>query len=516
VTETEVVVEDDIKPHTALLEARDLVKSYGPVRAVRSVSMAARVGEVVGLVGENGAGKSTLLNMLSGTVQPDSGSILYKGEEITLSSYRGATDKGVFRIFQHQALVPNVSVAANVFLAQEDKFTRFGMLDTRRMVRLTQEIFDELSVKLSPSAELGSLTFAQRQVVEIVRSLAQARLLGIEHPVILYDEPTSALSREQIEFFFEFVHSIKDRAAQVFVSHRLEEIIELCDTMVVLKDGQVVSVQDDPHALTEKQIHELMVGRETEAYNRLHHVDRTQTPRLSLSGFSGPGFHDIDLEVMPGEVLGVAGVVGSGKSELGRAIFELGGSAHGVLQIDGATPKRTGSRHGIRASIGYVPTERHKEGIILGMSVAQNLSLPEVGAAISPPVISRSKEVADSKTAIKELNIRTPSHDTTIGNLSGGNQQKVLLARWTALKSRLLVLDNPTNGVDVGAKAEIYRIVEGLTEQGVSVVLISDDLPEIMALADRIIVMKDGAVKTSVDVDPDNPPSEVELVAAMV
>lgn len=507
---------DTVGTHTALLEARDLVKSFGPVRAVRSVSLSARVGEVVGLVGENGAGKSTLLNMLSGTLAPDEGEMLYQGKNVSFTSYRNATENGVFRIFQHQALVPNLSVAANVFLAQEDKFTRFGIIDSKRMERLTSEIFDELDIGLSPTTELGELKFAQRQIVEIVRSLAQARLLGIEHPVILYDEPTSALSREQIEFFFGFVNSIKSRAAQVFVSHRLDEIIELCDSMVVLKDGQVVSVQDDPHALTEKQIHELMVGRETQAYNRFHHVDRTQTPRLSLAGFSGPGFYDIDLEVMPGEVLGVAGVVGSGKSELGRAIFELGESATGSIEIDGTEPARTGARRGIRASVGYVPTERHKEGIILGMSVAHNLSLPEVGAAITPPIVSRRKEVADSKAAITELNIKTPSHDTIVGNLSGGNQQKVLIARWTTLNSRLLVLDNPTNGVDVGAKAEIYRIVEGLTEQGVSVLLISDDLPEILALADRVVVLKDGRVKSRIEVDPERPPTEVEIVAAMV
>ncbi|MFV0452365.1 MAG: sugar ABC transporter ATP-binding protein [Propioniciclava sp.] len=511
------MAEDTIHTHDALLQARDLVKSFGPVRAVRSVSLTARVGEVGGLVGENGAGKSTLLNMLSGTTEPDAGSILYNGTEVEFSSYRDATETGIFRIFQHQALVPNLTVAENVFLAQEDKFTRFGFIDSARMRRLTQDVFEELSITLSPAAQLGDLAFAQRQVVEIVRSLAQARLLGMDHPVILYDEPTSALSREQIEFFFSFVHSIKDRAAQIFVSHRLEEIIELCDTMVVLKDGQVVSVQDDPRALTEKQIHELMVGRETEAYNRLHVVDRSQTPRLAVSGFSGEGFHDIDLEVLPGEVVGIAGVVGAGRSELGRAIFELGQSSHaGTIKIDGAAPQQTGSRAGIRASIGYVPTERHLEGVILGMSVAQNLSLPEVGAALTPPILSRAKEVEETKVAIRDLNIRTPSYDTIISNLSGGNQQKVLIARWTTLRSRLLVLDNPTNGVDVGAKAEIYRIIEELTEEGVSVLLISDDLPEILAMADRIVVMKDGGVKTIVTVDPEQPPSEVEIVAAMV
>lgn len=499
-----------------LLEARELSKSFGPVRAVKSVSLEARVGEVVGLVGENGAGKSTLLNMLSGTLSPDSGSVNYSGRAVSFASYRDATEVGIFRIFQHQALVPNLSVAANVFLAQESRFTRLGFINSGRMESLTQAIFDEVNVDLSPTAELGSLKFAERQVVEIVRSLAQARLLGIEHPVILYDEPTSALSREQIEFFFSFVQSIKSRAAQVFVSHRLEEIIELCDSMVVLKDGEVVSVQDDPNALSETQIHELMVGRKAEAYNRAHKVDRNQEPRLRLSGFSGPGFHNVDLEVMPGEVVGVAGVLGSGKSELGRAIFELGESSIGTLEVDGRVPARTGARHGIRSRIGYVPGERHKEGVILGLSVAHNLSLPEVGAAVGSPFLSRRKELSETRAAITELSIKAPSPDSPIGDLSGGNQQKVLLARWTTLGSQLLVLDNPTNGVDVGAKAEIYRIIEALTETGVSVVIISDDLPEILALADRILVMKDGSIRSRVDVDAENPPSEVDLIAAMV
>ncbi|WP_066041751.1 sugar ABC transporter ATP-binding protein [Herbiconiux solani] len=499
-----------------LFEARSLTKSFGPVRAVKSVSIQSRVGEVLGLVGENGAGKSTLLNMISGTTEPDSGELLLGGQEVNFRTYQEATQRGVFRIFQHQALVPNLSVAANVFLAQESKFTRFGVLDSKRMRRLTQDIFDELGIELRTDTELSTLKFAERQVVEIVRSLAQARLLGIEHPVILYDEPTSALSREQIEFFFGFVRKIQPNAAQVFVSHRLEEIIELCDRMIVLKDGEVVSVQDDPHALSETRIHELMVGRKAEAYNRSHHVDYTQTPRLEVEGLTGEGFADVSLRVMPGEVLGIAGVVGSGKSEFGRAVFELGKGVEGRIEIDGKAPERDGSRAGIRARLGYVPTERHKDGLVLGMSVAHNLSLPEIGAAIGSPVINNRKETANTKKAITELGIRTPGPDTLVSSLSGGNQQKVLLARWTTLGSRLLVLDNPTNGVDVGAKAEIYRLIESLTETGVSVVLISDDLPEILALADRIVVMKDGQVRTTTDIDPANPPSEVELVAAMV
>ena len=363
------------------------------------------------------------------------------------------------------------------------------------MVQKTQEIFDELSVDLDPTAELDSLKFAERQVVEIVRSLAQARLLGITHPVILHDEPTSALSREQIEFFFDFVRRIKNQAAQVFVSHRLDEIIELCDRMVVLKDGTVVSVQNDPTALTEKEIHSLMVGREAERHTRAARTNDETEPRLELSGFTGEGFSDISLQILPGEVLGVAGVVGSGKSDLGRAVFELGQGATGTLKVNGVEPARQGSRAGIRSSLGYVSNERHRDGIIAGMSVSHNISLPEIGAALGPVIVSGNRETTNADTAIKDLNIKAPGPDTLVGNLSGGNQQKVLLARWITLGSKLLVLDNPTNGVDVGAKAEIYRIIEGLTQQGVSVMLISDDLPEILSMSDRIVVMSDGRME---------------------
>ncbi|MGA1835381.1 sugar ABC transporter ATP-binding protein [Herbiconiux sp. 11R-BC] len=509
---TDVIIET----HAPLLQARDIVKSFGPVKAVRSISLDIRVGEVLGLVGENGAGKSTLLSLMSGTLSPDSGELVFNGKPTQFDSYRAATESGIFRIFQHQALVPNMSVAENVYLAHEKAFTRFGIISQRSMVKKTQEIFDELSVELDPSADLDSLKFAERQVVEIVRSLAQARLLGITHPVILHDEPTSALSREQIEFFFDFVRRIKHQAAQVFVSHRLDEIIELCDRMVVLKDGSVVSVQDDPTALTEKAIHSLMVGREAERHSRAARTNEETEPRLELTGFSGEGFSDISLTILPGEVLGVAGVVGSGKSDLGRAVFELGQGSTGSLKVNGVVPARQGARAGIRASLGYVSNERHRDGIIAGMSVSHNISLPEIGAALGPVIVSGSRETTNADTAIKDLNIKAPGPDTLVGNLSGGNQQKVLLARWITLGSKLLVLDNPTNGVDVGAKAEIYRIIEGLTQQGVSVMLISDDLPEILSMSDRIVVMKDGKVTSTVAVDVTAPPAEVDLVAAMV
>ena len=508
--------------NTPILVARGLDKRFGPVHANKSVDLDIRVGEVLGLVGENGAGKSTLLSMLSGTLQPDTGTLELNGKEVSFSSYYHSALNGVFRVYQHQALVPNLTVAENIFLAQEKKFARGGVLSRREMERRAQEIFDEFGVTLDPSAALSRLSFAERQVIEIVRCLAQARLLGITHPVILLDEPTSALTRGQIEFFFEFVNRVKAHAAQVFVSHRLEEIVSLCDRLVVLKDGEKVAENAHPRDLDESEIHSMMVGRTIAMHKRERRGQEelraaSQAPVLSLSGFSSDTFSDVSLEVARGEVVGIAGVVGSGKQHLGRAIFELGAGCSGEILVEGEAPRGTGPRQGIRSSVGYVPTERHREGLILSLTVAQNHSLPYVGAAIAPtPVIDGKKERADAIAAIEQLNIKTPSPNTLIRNLSGGNQQKVILARWLTLDSKLLVLDNPTNGVDVGAKGEIYGILDEITAKGVSVLLISDDLPELITMSDRILVMKDGRIKAEYVVDPENPPAEVDLVAAMV
>ncbi|WP_429951910.1 ATP-binding cassette domain-containing protein [Leucobacter allii] len=263
----------------------------------------------------------------------------------------------------------------------------------------------------------------------------------------------------------------------------------------------------------------MMVGRSIAMHRRERHVRETagEQPVLELRNFtSAKGFSDVTVSVAPGEIVGIAGVVGSGKGTLGRAIFELGRGCSGEILIDGERPKRTGPRAGIQRSVGYVPTERHREGLVLGMSVAQNHSLPFIGAAIGGPVIDGAKERREAVAAIEQLSIKTPGPGTLIRNLSGGNQQKVILARWLTIGSKLLVLDNPTNGVDVGAKGEIYTLLEEITASGVSVILISDDLPELLTMSDRILVMKDGRVRTEHAVDPAAPPAEVDLVAEMV
>jgi ribose transport system ATP-binding protein len=491
-----------------ILEVTGATKHFGPVMALTDVNLTARVGEVVGLIGENGAGKSTLLSVISGTLAADRGTVRLNGSEISPKNYHAATKLGIFRIYQHQALISTLPVYENVFLGQEPKFGRLGSVNRRAMSRRTARVFADLGVTgIEPDAPIGRYSFAQRQIIEIVRSLAQADLLEIDHPVILLDEPTSALSREQVDFFFDFVRRVRDRSAQIFVSHRLHELLELSDRVYVLKDGRNVAELDRAEPSTEKEheLHSLMVGRVSEEvlYHENEQLGSDGEVVLKVQDLSLPGsFAGVNFELHAGEVLGIGGVVGSGKSELGHVIAHAGEGATGVIELSGQELKGTGAREAIRKNIGYVPPERHEEGIIGLLSVAQNIALPKTGAA-----------AAD---AVEQLGIRTYSVDTQLDRLSGGNQQKVVLGRWTSLKSRILVLDNPTNGIDVGAKAEIYRLIRELTRDGVAVLLLGDDLAELIGLCDRILVMKDGRITAEVDAAAEHKPAEIQLVGSMV
>jgi ribose transport system ATP-binding protein len=507
-----------------MLEIRDLSKQFAGTWALAGASIDVYENEVIGLVGENGAGKSTLLNILSGVMSADSGEVLLHGKVVAPRSYHEATLQGVFRVYQEQALVPNIPVYENLFLSHEERFQRFGVISRRKMARSAREMLavvgKHIGVDFDPRRLTGDYRFSERQVIEIVKACSLADLLGVKTPLILLDEPTTALSGEEILFFISLVRQLRDRAAFIFVSHRLSEVLNLSDRVYVLKDGKIVSDLDSIDT-TESRLHELMVGRKRDEqyYKENEQSGRFGEQVLGVDGLSkGLLFSDVSLTVRAGEIVGIGGVLGSGKSEVGRVIMGAMAPDAGEISLSGKVINELGIADRINAGIGYVPQERHHEGLMLYQSVARNIMLPSVISMkrFGLPLLDMAAEKDLSNQAVKAFGIRTPSIRALGFSLSGGNQQKVVLARWLARRAKMLVLDNPTRGVDAGAKEEIYSLLRQFCREGVAILLITDDILELIGLSDRVLIMKDGQITSEVVSLPTQKPSEKQLVAYMV
>ena len=503
-----------------LLEMRGIIKSFPGVYALRGVNLTIGKGEVVGLVGENGAGKSTLMNIMNGVDHPDAGSILLNGRPIAPHSYYEATLLGIFRIYQEQALVPNIPVFENLFLSHEAHFSRFGLLDRRAMVRAAWQIFKEFGhERINPTAVTDSYDFSTRQVIEIIRAFALANVLQIDTPVILLDEPTASLSKEEIDFLGQLLRGIKHRAGILFVSHRLSEVHEWSDRIYIQKDGEIVA-EVDASSSTERSLHELMVGRvrDEEFYKENRQRQPGDDTVLTLNNCSGvSAFRNVSLRLHSGEILGIGGVLGSGKSELGRAIAGAFPLVEGSIDIFGRTIVHPTIQTMLETGVGYVPPERHEDGIILSFPVAWNISLVHTAVQNHPPyLLDLRRERTDAQSSIQQLQIRPQNSMALARNLSGGNQQKAILARWLVRDVKILILDNPTRGVDAGAKEDLYTLVRELTGKGVAIILISDDLLELIGLSNRIMIMRDGQQTLEIATPQQNKPQEAALVAQMV
>ena len=502
-----------------LLEVRDIARSFGPVRALAGVSFAVSKGEILGLIGENGAGKSTVLNIISGTDTGGTGEVLVRGKPVNFSNYHEATKAGVFRIFQELALVPNMTVWENLFLSHEKHFTSGGLIRRRSAIRRARELLRRFDHSwIDPMEKVENYPFAVRQVIEVLKAFALADLLGHDEPIVLLDEPTAALASDEIHFLQDLLVKAKDQSAVVFVSHRLSELLDWSDRIIVFKDGRMIT--EKPAAeLTEAALHFLMVGRERD--DQFYKEDRQREPEdneptLELTGVSdGATFRDVDLTVRRGEIVGIAGVLGSGKSELGRAIFGALPIVSGTMRYQGKPIESQTPANAAKNRIGYVSPERKDDGLLDTFTVAQNISFARI-ATQKGPLLNLGRERSQGREFVKSMRIKTPTPNEMILNLSGGNQQKAILARWLARGVDLLILDNPTRGVDAGAKEEIYEIIRGLTDDGVAVLLISDDLLEVIGLSNRIVVMKDGAPARQVSAAVTAKPHETDLVAAMV
>jgi ABC-type sugar transport system ATPase subunit len=475
-----------------LLEMRGISKRFGGTQALDQVDFSLDRGEVVGLLGENGAGKSTLIKILAGVHRMDQGAIFIDGKPVTLQTPQDAQRLGIAVIYQELNLTPNQTVAENVFLHHPQRMNgilgKIGIIDHRRRERETAALLAQLGITgLDIRRKVGELSVAFQQLTEIAKALA------LEARLIVMDEPTSALPDEEVEHLFEIIRRLRERGlGVVFVSHRLNEVRAICDRIVVLRDGKNAGALPVNEA-SDDRIIAMMVGR---SINNLY-PKRPATLGdvvLEVQGLTRRGIiEDISFHLRAGEVVGLTGLVGSGRTEVARAIFGADRIDKGTIRLNG-TPVRIRSPQDARnLGIGYVPEDRKVQGLVPGMTVRDNITLAVLRQlARAGHVVDRSVLEGVARRYVHELHLRPPRTDLPVGSLSGGNQQKVVLAKWLAVDLKVLLLDEPTRGIDVGAKAEIHGLIDELAHRGMAILLISSELPEVLAMSDRILVMSEG------------------------
>jgi ribose transport system ATP-binding protein len=506
------------------LSLRGISKAFGGQLALRGVGLDVADGEVVGLIGENGAGKSTLLNIACGVLRADHGEIRVDGSAVAPHSYREANLLGIFRIFQDPNLVDELKVYENVFFGWEQLFrTRAGTLNRSGLIRASAAALGEAGLPdVDVRRPLGELSRGERQRLDIARVIALAGRLEIARPIVLFDEPTTALDHEHANAFLELLGQLLGRASVVFVSHRLPEILRTCSRVVVLKDG-LNAGERNAAAVGEDELHQLMVGRlRTSNYYRQadqHEEQAGRAGRIRLTDVTvGGAVSGVSLAVADGEILGLAGTDGSGKRELGEAISGARPVTSGEVSVDGK-PLRPGIGAAVAEGIAYVPPDRLDSGLIPGASIlanAQLVSLADRFATRIGGVWRRSAARAAVTKVSQNLAIVSSGIDADVATLSGGNQQKVLLAKWLLREPRVVVLDNPTQGVDTGAREGIYRLIRDLARRGTAIILISDDLPELIGLSNRIAVVTLGRVVTEIPAPARAKPDEHEVVRWML
>ena len=467
-----------------LLRMSGVSKKFGGAVALEDVHLELHAGEVHALMGENGAGKSTLMKILSGVYTPDAGTIELNGEQISISSPRDALSKGIAIIHQELNTVPDMTVAENLSLGSEP--ARGGILNRRELRRSAQEKLDRIGADVPVDLPIGRLSVGMQQMVEIARAVAEnARILVL-------DEPTASLSQAEADRLFDLVEDMRGRGmALAYISHRMEEVWKLSDRITVLRDGRWVSTTARNEA-TPEEIVNRMVGRNVE--NLYVHQNREPgNTVLSVRGLTnGKGIGPVDLDVRAGEVVGLVGLVGAGRTELARMIFGADPKSGGTISIDGAEVQINKPGDAIANRIGLLPESRKEQALFLEMSIRDNAAMSTFGRFSSAGVLKRRSIRAAVKDEVASLRVRSTSIDQLVGGLSGGNQQKVVLSRWLMLEPKVLILDEPTRGVDIGAKQEIYRIINDLVARGVAVLVISSDLPEALGISDRVFAVRNG------------------------
>ena len=490
---------------SALLEMNDVSKRFLGVHALKGVHFDLRCGEVHALVGENGAGKSTLMKVLTGIHQPDGGEIFFEGKPYAVKNIGEAQNLGISMIHQELNMMNDLTVAQNVFIGRELK--KGPWLDDAGMVRETQKIFDRIGIKIDPKTKLGRLTVGKQQMVEIAKAVSR------ECKLLILDEPTAALTQTEIEDLFRIMGDLKAKGiGMVYISHRMDEISRISDRITVMRDGEYVGTVDTV-SVTKDDIINMMIGRVVYEDPKTHsEVPEDAETVLEVKNLSsGNLFKDVSFKLRKGEILGFSGLMGAGRTEVARAIFGAAPHDGGEIFVNGKRVNIKSPEDAVKLGIGYLSEDRKRYGLLLDKSVAENTALASIDKYTKGGIINDRQIKAEAREENAKLRTKTPSMEQLLKNLSGGNQQKVIIARWLIKNSDILIFDEPTRGIDVGAKSEIYTLMNQLAKQGKSIIMISSELVEILRMSDRILVMCEGKKTGELDISEANQENIMQL-----
>jgi rhamnose transport system ATP-binding protein len=491
-----------------VLSLRGISKSFPGVKALQDVQLDLYAGQVTALIGENGAGKSTIVKVLTGIYQPEAGTITIDGTPIRFATAQDAASAGVTAIHQETVLFDELSVAENIWLGHAPR-TRFGLIDRRAMHDGAKRLLTSIGATLDPDLRLGDLGIASKHLVAI------ARALSTDARVVILDEPTAALSHKEIHELYDLVETLKRQGkAILFISHKFDEVFRIADRYTVFRDGQFVG--EGPMAdATEDKLVQMMVGRSVDQIfpPRSHNIG---DPVLTVAGYSHPTeFADINFTLHRGEILGFYGLVGAGRSEVMQALFGITKPSKGAVRIDGQVRVIRSTHEAIAAGIVYVPEDRGRQGAIRGLPIFQNVTLPSLTRTSRAGFLRLAEEFRLSRDYTQRLDLRASSLDQELGLLSGGNQQKVVIAKWLATKPRVIILDEPTKGIDIGSKAAVHEFMAELAAEGLAVIMVSSEIPEVLGMSDRVIVMREGRIIDEVTGDRMTPETLVRAAAGI-
>ena len=469
-----------------LLSAVGIAKSFSGVQALKGVSLELRPGEVHALVGENGAGKSTLIKVITGAEKPDAGTLTVGGHVVQHNSPAHAKSLGIAAVYQQPALFPDLTVAENIALGLEG-VGLWRRIDWAARSRIARDLLERAGAEIDPERTVSTLSMPEQQIVEI------AKAIGAKARVLILDEPTASLTEREVERLFRVIRALRENGhGIIYISHRLEEIASIADRVTVLRDGQSIATRD-LRDVEPAELIRLMVGRDIAAVFPKREVPIGDVV-LEVLGLRSPAIHDVSLSVRRGEILGLAGLVGAGRTELGETLFGLTPAEGGEIRLNGKPVRIQSPGDAIGLKVGYLPEDRRQHGVVLEMAIAANVSMASLRAVSRSGLIDDGAERLLARRFVEQLQVKTPSLYAETGSLSGGNQQKVALARWLAIEPEVLIVDEPTQGVDIGSKSEIHRMIVDLAEKGMAMIMISSELPEILGMSDRIAVMRAGRI----------------------